>query len=51
MDIKKKRVTRKITRETCETNCPKCGNKITGTSEKTLKNNLKIHLAFCGRKK
>lgn len=41
----------KVERETFFTICPRCGKKITGTSEKMLKSNFKMHQLFCKGKK
>lgn len=37
----------KITKEVFWTLCDKCEKKIKGTSELTLKHNLKVHKVFC----
>jgi len=37
----------KIQKDVFWTECEKCGKKINGTSELTLKHNYKVHKAFC----
>lgn len=47
-DYQIKKITRE--REVYFIECPNCKKTINGTSPKMLKNNIKIHNAFCGKK-